>query len=89
MWMIGPTGAVVVDSPVCIWIMLAETACIHCSALYVFLIHMLLQLIIRVLEINLSLGEHLPTTVGPELVHMIFSVRQTGRMDHISFMQQQ
>jgi hypothetical protein len=41
----------------------AETACIHCCALYVFLIHMLLQLIIRVLEINLSLGEHLPTTV--------------------------
>jgi len=66
---IGATGTAVVHSPANFLIMHAETADINCSALYVLLIHMLLQLISCVLEINLSLGEHLPTTVSYELAH--------------------
>jgi hypothetical protein len=69
MWRIGSTGTGVVHSPANFWIMHAETADINCSALCVFLIHMLLQLIICELEINLSLGEHLPTTISHEPSH--------------------
>jgi len=68
MWRTGPTDTVIVHSPVNFWIVHSATAYINCSALYVFLIHMLLQLIICVLKINLSLGEHLLTTVSHELV---------------------
>jgi hypothetical protein len=77
-WRTGPTGTVVVHSPANFWIMHAETANISCSALYVFLIHMLLQLIICGLEINLSLGEHLPTTVSHALTHRFSQLDKQG-----------
>jgi len=79
MWRIGPTGTVVVHLPANFWIVHAATAYINCSALYVFLIHMLLQLIICVLKINLSLGEHF------ELAHR-FSHLDKRRVDRLSFM---
>jgi len=78
MWRIGPTGTVVVHSPANFWIVHAATASINCSALYVLLIHMLLQLIICVLKINLSLGEHLPTTVSHELAHRFSHLDKQG-----------
>lgn len=72
------------------WIMHATIAYINCSALYVFLIHMLLQLIICVLKINLSLGEHLLTYYSKSWTSsQIFSIGQTVRVDHLSFMWQQ
>jgi hypothetical protein len=78
MWRIGPTGTLVVHSPANFWIVHAATACINCSALYVFLIYMLLRLIICVLKMNLSLGEHLATTVSHELTHRFSQLYKQG-----------
>lgn len=61
------------------WIVHAATVYVNCSALYVFLIHMLRQLIICVLKINLSLGEHVvPTVVSHELDHRFSQLDRQG-----------
>jgi hypothetical protein len=78
MWRIGPTVPVVGHLPAHFWIVHAATAYINCSALYVFLIHMLLQLIICVLKINLSIGEHLRTTVSHELANRFSHLDKQG-----------